>query len=61
MNNFVVINFNEYFKSAREKLNSELSEKQNFIRVAKSLYIFLTKLDEVEKYSKMLQKYSFDK
>ena len=61
MNDFVVINFNEYFKSAREKLKSKLSEKQNFIRVAKLLYIFLTKLDEVEKYSKMLQKNSFDK
>ena len=39
---FLAINFNEYFKSIREE--------QNLRKVAKSLYIFLTTPDEVEKY-----------
>ena len=39
---FVVINFGEYFKSIRDE--------QNLRKVAKSLYIFLTTPDEVEKY-----------
>ena len=39
---FVAINFNEYFKSIREE--------QNLRKVAKSLYIYLTIPDEVEKY-----------
>ena len=39
---FVAINFSEYFKSAREE--------ENLRKVAKSLYIFLTTPDEVEKY-----------
>ena len=37
----VAINLCKYFKSAREE--------QNFRKVAKSLYIFLTPSDEVEK------------
>ena len=47
--NFVAINFSEYFKSLREE--------QNLRKVAKSLYIFLTTPDEVEKY---VQSNSFD-
>ena len=39
---FVAINFSEYSKSIRKK--------QNLRRVARSLYIFLTTPDEVEKY-----------
>ena len=39
---FPTISFNEYFKSIREE--------QNFRKVAKSLYIFLTTPDEVGKY-----------
>ena len=39
---FVAINFSEYFKSLREE--------QNIRKNAKSLYIFLTTSDEVEKY-----------
>ena len=39
---FVAINFSEYCKSIRKK--------QNLRRVARSLYIFLTTPDEVEKY-----------
>ena len=39
---FVAINFSESFKSAREKLYSELSEEQNLREVAELLYIFLT-------------------
>ena len=39
---FVAINFSEYFKSIREE--------QNLRKVAKSLCIFLTTPDEVEKY-----------
>ena len=50
LEDFVAINFSEYFKSAREKFYSKLSEEQNLRKVAKSLYIFLTTSDEVEKY-----------
>ena len=50
MKDFVAIDFNEYFKSTREKLYSKLSEEQNLRKVAKLLYIFLTISDEVEKY-----------
>ena len=39
---FAAINFSEYFKYIREE--------QNFRQVAKSLYIFLTTPDKVEKY-----------
>ena len=39
---FVVINVSEYFKSIREE--------QNLVKVAKSLYIFLTTPDKVGKY-----------
>ena len=39
---FVAINFNEYFKS--------IKEEQNLRKTAKSLYILLITLDEVEKY-----------
>ena len=39
---FVAINFTEYFRSIRKE--------QNLRKVAKSLYIFLTTPDEVEKY-----------
>ena len=39
---FVTINFSEYFKS--------IKEEQNIRKVAKSLHIFLTTPDEVEKY-----------
>ena len=39
---FIAINFSEYFKS--------IKEEQNLRKVAKSLYIFLTTPDEVEKY-----------
>ena len=38
----LAINFNKYFKSIREE--------QNLTKVAKSLYIFLTTPDEIEKY-----------
>ena len=49
---FVAINFSEYFKSIREE--------QNLRKVAKSLYIFLTTLDEVEKYVDIMQPKSSD-
>ena len=39
---FVAISFSEYFKSIREE--------QNLRKVAKSLYFFLTKSDEVKKF-----------
>ena len=42
----VAINFSEYFKSTKEE--------QNLRKVAKSLYIFLSTPDEVEKYTKMI-------
>ena len=40
---FVAINFSEYFQSRRE-------QKKNVRKVAKSLHIFLTTPNEVEKY-----------
>ena len=40
--NFVAIYFSEYFKTTREE--------KNVRKVAKSLYIFLTTPDDVEKY-----------
>ena len=39
VNDFVAINFSEYFKSKKEKLYSKLNKKQNFRKVAKLLYI----------------------
>ena len=56
---FLAINFSEYFKSTWEKLCSKLNE-DNFIKVAKSLYIFLATLHEVEKYAKMTKSNSSD-
>ena len=53
MKYFVVINFSQHFKSAREKLCSKLSEEQSLRKVAESFYIFLTTPDEVEKYVEM--------
>ena len=52
---FVAINFGEYFKFIREKLYRKLSEEQNLRKVAESLYIFLIRPDEVEKYVEMIQ------
>ena len=45
---FVVINFNKYFKSVRDKLYSQLREKQNYRNIVESLFIFLTTPDKVE-------------
>ena len=56
----VIINFGEYFKSMKEKLNSKLSEEQNLRKVAESTKIFLTIPDEVEKYLEMMQSSSSD-
>ena len=47
VNNFVAINFSEYFEFMREK--------QNFRKIDKSLYLFLTIPDEVEKYVEIIQ------
>ena len=52
MKYFVAINFSKYFKSIREE--------QNLRTVAKSLYIFLTRPDEVENYVEIKQLNSFD-
>ena len=49
---FVAINFSEYFKFTREE--------QILRRVAKSLYIFLSTPDKVEKYARMMQSNSSD-
>ena len=57
---FVAINFGEYFKFIREKLYWKLSKEQNLSKVAESLYIFLTRPDEVEKYVEMVQSSSSD-
>ena len=45
---FVVINFDKYFKSVRDKLYSQLREKQNLRNIVESLFIFLTTPDKVE-------------
>ena len=47
VNNFVAINFSEYFEFMREE--------QNFRKIAKSLYLFLAIPDEVEKYVEIIQ------
>ena len=47
VNNFVAINFSEYFEFMREE--------QNFRKIDKSLYLFLTIPDEVEKYVETIQ------
>ena len=52
---FVAIDFSEYLKSIKEKFYSKLNEEQNLRKVAKSLYIFLTTPDEIEKYAKIMQ------
>ena len=57
---FVAINIGEYFKSTREKLYSKLSEEQNLRKVVDTLYIFLTTLNEVEKYVEKMQSNSPD-
>ena len=45
----VVKNFDEYFKSTKEKCYYKLCEKQ---KIRTMLYIYLTKPNEVEKYPK---------
>ena len=42
------------------KLYSKHYEEQNIRKVAESVYIFLTRPDEVEEYAKMMQWNSFD-
>ena len=60
MKDFIAINFSEYFKSTREKLYSKLNEERNLKKVAKSLYLFLTTPDEVERYVETMQSNSSD-
>ena len=57
---FVVKNFDEYFKSTEKEMNSKLDEEKSLRKVAELLYIFLTTPGEVEKYVKMMQSSSFD-
>ena len=52
---FVVINFEGFFKPSREKLYSNLSEKKDLRKVTESLYIFLATPDEVIKHVAMVQ------
>ena len=63
MKDFGVIYFSEYFnilnlrkkaKLSKETVYSKLSKEQT-LRVAEFLYIFLTTYDEVEKHVKMMQ------
>ena len=58
--NFVSITFNEYFISTKQEMYSKLTEKQNFIKGAESLYIFLTPNDEVEKHVEIMESNSSD-
>ena len=48
----IAINISEYFQSTREE--------QNFWKVAKSLYIFLTTAEKVEKYVQLSTSDNFD-
>ena len=45
---FVAINYIEYFKFRGKRLYSKLNEEQNLLKVAESLYIFLTTAIKVE-------------
>ena len=44
----------------KEKLYLKFAEEQNIRKVNESLNIFVTTPDEVEKYGKMMQSYSYD-
>ena len=44
---FCSCKFSEYFKSAREAFHFKLSGEQSLRKVAESLYIILTALDEI--------------
>ena len=46
LKDFVAVNFNEYYKS--------IGEKKCLRKVAKSLYIFLTTTNELEKYEQAI-------
>ena len=48
------------FKTTREKLYSTIYEEQNITKVAESLHIILTTLDEVEKCVEMVHSNSSD-
>ena len=52
---FADINFDEYFKSTREKLYSKRCEEQILRKADELLYIILTKSDKLEKYAEMMQ------
>ena len=52
--------FHQYFRSTKDKFYSKLNEEQNLRKLAKSLYIFLTRPDEVAKYVKIMQSSSSD-
>ena len=65
LNNFVVANFEEYFKSMKEKLYSKLWEKQNVRRVAELLVTFVKVIlliifVKVEKYATTMQSSFYD-
>ena len=57
---FADINFDEYFKSTREKLYSKRCEEQILRKADELLYIILTKSDKLEKYAEMMQSDSSD-
>ena len=65
LKNFVVVNFEEYFKSMKEKLYSKLWEKQNVRRVAELLVTFVKVIlliifVKVEKYATTMQSSFYD-
>ena len=51
---FVAINFSECFKPTRGKLYLKLNKEKILRKIAKLFYIFLTTLDEVANYAKMM-------
>ena len=57
---FVVKNFDEYFKSTKEKLCSKLYEKQNNGKIAESFYIFPAARHEAKRKCWMMPSNSFD-
>ena len=51
---FLIISFDEYFKSTIEKLYSKLNEEQNLRKVTELLYPFIATPDVIEKYVEMM-------
>ena len=56
MKDFVVINFDECFKSMREAFDFKLGADKNLTKVAQLFYTFLTTPEEKKKYVELIKK-----